>query len=99
MRPLRFAALLQYRWPKFTTVRTFHEVAVLDGSTSDVIAEYSGLPAAIKRAYGKGRLIFPGSMLGPGIRAGEAEAQQLAASLSRASDLQEDFVSEASANK
>lgn len=72
---------VQYRWPAFALVRAFHQVALLNCPAADVIAEYSGVPVAMKRRYGNGGVVFLGSMLGPGIRAGEPQARQVAEAL------------------
>ncbi len=82
---------VQYRWPTVAMVRAFHQVASLDCSRDEIAAEYDGAPVAIRRAFGKGGLVFLGSMLGPGIRAGDPQARQVAQRWLGMSDFQEDF--------
>lgn len=81
--PVERNLYVRYRWPVDTMVRAFHEVAEVRCSPDEAIAEYQGVPIAMKSARGKGGLIFLGSMLGPGLAAGEAEAHQIAAGFLR----------------
>ncbi len=78
---------VHYRWPVVAMVRAFQEVALLDCSPQEAAAEYGGAPAAIRRPYGHGGLVFVGSMIGPGIRAGEPQAWQVGRRLFGLSDL------------
>lgn len=82
---------VHYRWPVVAMVRAFHRPAVLDCAPGEVIAEYDGAPVAMKRGYGNGGIVFLGSMLGPGIRAGEPEARQVAQAFFRLSDFEKNF--------
>jgi len=78
---------VHYRWPATAMVRAFHQVSLLNCSADEMVAEYDGVPVAMKRAYGNGGLILLGSMLGPGIRAGEPQALQVVQALFRPSNL------------
>src|SRR5205809_1559253 len=69
---------VDYTWPRPAKVRDFSRVAPLGRQEGggEVIAWVGGLPVALKRSSGRGRLIFLGSPLGPALWAGDAEARR-----------------------
>jgi hypothetical protein len=67
---------VDYAWPRPAQVRDFSRVVPLGRQAGEVIARVDGLPVALKRSSGRGRLIFLGSPLGPALWAGDAEARR-----------------------
>jgi len=67
---------VDYTWPHPAKVRDFSRVVPLGRQAGEVIAWVDGLPVALKRQSGRGRLIFLGSPLGPALWAGDAEARR-----------------------
>lgn len=67
---------VDYTWPRPAKVRDFSRVVPLGRQAGEVIARVDGLPVALKRSSGRGRLIFLGSPLGPALWAGDAEARR-----------------------
>src|SRR5216117_2175216 len=69
---------VDYTWPRPAKVRDFSRVVPLGRQEGggEVIAWVDGLPVALKRSSGRGRLIFLGSPLGPALWAGDAEARR-----------------------
>jgi hypothetical protein len=69
---------VDYRWPSRATIRDFSRVVPLgrQGKGDEIIAWTDGFPVALKRASGRGTLIFLGSPLGPALWAGDAEARR-----------------------
>ena len=67
---------VDYAWPRPAKVRDFSRVVPLGRQTGEVIARVDGLPVGLRRASGRGRLIFLGSPLGPALWAGDAEARR-----------------------
>jgi len=67
---------VDYTWPRPAKVRDFSRVVPLGRQTGEVIARVDGLPVGLRRASGRGRLIFLGSPLGPALWAGDAEARR-----------------------
>ena len=69
---------VDYTWPSAAKVRDFSRVVPLgrQAGGGEVIAWVDGLPVALKRQSGHGRLIFLGSPLGPALWAGDAEARR-----------------------
>ena len=66
---------IHYLWPATFTVRDFSRAIPIAAKGEDVIA-YAGLrPVAVRKQVGSGLLVFLGSPLGPGLRAGEPEAR------------------------
>ena len=66
---------VDYTWPRPAKVRDFSRVVPVEGQ-GEMIARVDGLPVALKRSSGRGRLIFLGSPLGPALWAGDAEARR-----------------------
>jgi hypothetical protein len=66
---------VDYTWPRPAKVRDFSRVVPLGRQAGEVIARVDGLPVALKRPSGRGRLIVLGSPLGPALWAGDAEAR------------------------
>ena len=67
---------VDYTWPRPAKVRDFSRVVPLGRQTGEVIARVDGLPVGLRRASGRGRLIFLGSPLVPALWAGDAEARR-----------------------
>lgn len=67
---------VDYTWPRPAKVRDFSRVVPLGRQAGEVIAWVDGLPVALKRSSGGGKLIFLGSPLGPALWAGDAEARR-----------------------
>ena len=67
---------VDYTWPSPAKVRDFSRVVPLGRQSGEVIARVDGLPVALKRQTGRGRLIFLGSPLGPALWAGDVEARR-----------------------
>src|SRR6266568_4176090 len=67
---------VDYAWPRPARVRDFSRVVPLGRQAGEVIARVDGLPVALERSSGPGRLIFLGSPLGPALWAGDAEARR-----------------------
>ncbi len=67
---------VDFTWPYPAKVRDFSRVVPLERQAGEVIAWVDGLPVALKRRSGRGRLIFLGSPLGPALWAGDAEARR-----------------------
>ena len=72
---------VRYSWPIETLVRSFGNPATLSCSPQEVIACFDGKPVAYRRPVGKGGWLHLGSMLGPHLRSGDREAQELARAL------------------
>jgi hypothetical protein len=66
---------VDYAWPRPAQVRDFSRVVPVQGQ-GEIIARVEGLPVALRRPSGRGRLIFLGSPLGPALWAGDAEARR-----------------------
>ncbi len=80
-RPGRVSELfVEYAWPVRQIVRGFGVGTLLE-STEGVIAWSGAKPVCCRRNLGKGGVIFLGSMLGPGLGAGEREAKNIARQL------------------
>ncbi len=77
----RSSTYIRYRWPIKCSAGGFHDSVRLECLPDEVIAECAGEPVAMKRAIGKGGLVFLGTMLGPGIRAEEREARVIGQTL------------------
>src|SRR6266571_3846562 len=67
---------VDYTWPRPAKVRDFSRVVPIGRQAGEVIARVDGLPVALKRSSGLGRLIFLGSPLGPALWAGDSEARR-----------------------
>jgi hypothetical protein len=81
---LRFSAFrpttdlyAEYAWPIERLVRTFDVCTPLRPSSGEIIGQCGSVPAACVRRIGLGGIIFLGSMLGPGLAAGEPEAREV----------------------
>jgi hypothetical protein len=70
-------AYVEYSWPLRRLVRHFSMIAPVACSPSERMAECCGIPVCAKRSYGRGAIIFLGSMLGPGLLAEETEAHEV----------------------
>jgi hypothetical protein len=68
---------VQYRWPSAALTRCFSAAIPVACSPAETIATYGNTPVALKRALGRGGVIFLGSMLGPNIRAADAQAHTI----------------------
>ncbi len=67
---------VDFCWPVPTKVRDFTRVVPITAQAGEVIGWAEGLPIAMKRKVGRGRLIFLGSPLGPSLLAGDHEARR-----------------------
>ena len=67
---------VDYTWPRPAKVRDFSRVVPLGRQAGEVIAWVDGVPVALKRPGGRGNLIFLGSLLGPALWAGDAQARR-----------------------
>ena len=75
--PSHSTPYIDYVWPAQLSVRDFSKAIPLSAEPAEVIA-YAGQQAvAVRKAVARGTLIFLGSPLGPGLRAGEPEAHSL----------------------
>lgn len=72
---------VDYDWPCRTLVRGFERITPVGCLADEVIARFSGIPVCSKHFIGSGGVIFLGSMLGPGLFAGEREAYQAGAGM------------------
>ena len=72
---------ISYKWPVPILTRTFSAITPVSCAPAQVVARYGSIPVAMKRRLGRGGVVFLGSMLGPNLRAGEREAQQIAAAI------------------
>ncbi len=67
---------VEYGWPVRQLVRGFDGGTLLESGVG-AIAWSGGKPVCCRRKLGRGGLLFLGSMLGPGLGAGEREAGQV----------------------
>jgi hypothetical protein len=67
---------VDYIWPFRMKVRDFSPVVPVSPREGNVIGWAHGLPVALKRRLGKGKIIFLGSPLGPALLAGDIEARR-----------------------
>jgi hypothetical protein len=65
---------IDYVWPAKLSVRDFSRVIPVSAEPSHVIAYAGHRPIAVRKSVARGTLIFLGSPLGPGLRAGEPQA-------------------------
>lgn len=72
---------IEYVWPLRRLVRDFGMITPVGCSSAERIAEFAGTPVCAQRRVGKGRIIFLGSMLGPGLLAEEREAHDVGAAI------------------
>jgi hypothetical protein len=70
-----------YRWPQATLVRKFETITSVECDPGEAIASYAGVPIGMKRGFGRGGIVFLGSMLGPHLKAGDPDAWRLGAAL------------------
>jgi hypothetical protein len=75
--PKASSKYVNYAKPLATSVRSFHAVTPIQCPPSNAIAYFHEHIVGATRAIGKGRLVYLGSMLGPGLLAEEYEAQQV----------------------
>lgn len=68
---------VQYRWPSPALTRCFTAAIPVACSQAEAIATYGTTPVAVRRTLGRGGIIFLGSMLGPNIRAEDAQAHAI----------------------
>jgi hypothetical protein len=66
---------VNYLWPQDANVRDFSRVIPVLADEGNVIGKVGALPVALKRRVANGTLILLGSPMGPGLRAGDPEAQ------------------------
>lgn len=88
--PIRIADLssasnsyVNYVKPLAKLVRGFHAVTPVRCLENEILARFHGHAVCATRTIDKGRLIYLGSMLGPGLMAEEREAWELAECLMR----------------
>ena len=74
---------VQYNWPSKALIRTFGAVTPIACSPTEVIATYKGTPVCAKWTFGRGGIVFLGSMLGPHIQAEDRHAREIGAQLFR----------------
>jgi hypothetical protein len=74
---------VHYSWPRREMTRSFLQPIPVACPDDEVIARHDATPVAMKRRYGRGGIVFLGSMLGPNLYAEEPEAQRIAAALFR----------------
>jgi hypothetical protein len=72
----RSVPYVDYTWPYPAKLRDFSHVVPVARQAGEVIARVDDLAVALKRASGRGTLIFLGSPLGPALWAGDAEARR-----------------------
>ena len=65
---------MQVDWPTPATIRDFSRVLPIFARDGDVIARVNSLSVGVKRAVGRGTLVFLGSPIGPALWAGDLEA-------------------------
>ncbi len=75
------AMYVRYSWPVRAMVRSFGTLRSVTCPSGETIASCLGEGVSFKCRIGNGCFIFLGSMLGPHLRAGDREAQELAARL------------------
>ncbi len=75
---------VRYRWPCAALVRSFSAVIPVACRHTETIAWYGNTPVAMRRSFGRGGLVFLGSMLGPNLRAEEREAHAIGTKIVRA---------------
>lgn len=80
---IREASYLTYDCPERTMVRTFGAIVPIACSRAEQLAEYTGVPVAVRRPMGRGGIIYLGSILGAGLLAQEREAHAVASALLR----------------
>ncbi|MGA8030252.1 MAG: hypothetical protein WB992_24175 [Bryobacteraceae bacterium] len=68
---------IEYSWPARRLVRSFQAATPIRCHSSEVIAEFGGVPVCARRCIGRGGIVYLGSMLGPGLFAEEREAQSV----------------------
>lgn len=68
---------IDYVWPAQLSVRDFSKAIPVSAEPAEVIAYAGQQVVAVRKAVASGTLIFLGSPLGPGLRAGEPEAHSL----------------------
>jgi hypothetical protein len=69
---------VEYLWPSRQIIRTFGACTPLSPISGEIIAHSGDAPVCCIRRVGRGGILFLGSMLGPGLAAGEREAHRLA---------------------
>ncbi len=69
--------------PEKHWVRPFLTPVAVHCRDARVLAQINGVPVAVERRMGAGRIVFLGSMLGPNLLAGEREAREVVAALLR----------------
>ena len=72
---------VEYRWPREAHVRDFSRVIPVSAATGRAVAHWGENPVAWSKRVGAGVLAFLGSPIGPGLRAGDSEANSLLRSM------------------
>jgi hypothetical protein len=72
---------VNYCWPLQRSTRTFESLTPVDCRESEAIALIGGEPVCLAKKWGKGTLVYLGSMLGPALFAEEREAKAIGAAL------------------
>jgi len=72
---------IEYRQPVRRLVRPFLSSVTVLHAQGAVLAQSNQTTVAVEKPMGRGRIIFLGSMLGPGLFAEEREAHEVAAAL------------------
>ena len=75
------ATYLEYTRPIHRLVRTFEAITPVRCDQSAALARLGKHSVCIRKRIGDGTLVFLGSMLGPGVGAGEREAIEVASAL------------------
>lgn len=76
-------AYIEYVWPLRQLVRNFTMFTPVNCLRTERVAELAGVAVCAKRSFGKGGIIFLGSMLGPGLLAEEREAHEVGSAMLR----------------
>lgn len=68
---------VRYNWPSAALTRSFCAAIPVTCSEKEIVATYDNMPVAMRRAIGRGGVIFLGSMLGPNLRAEDSQARAI----------------------
>lgn len=72
---------VEYQWPVRKLVRPFLAAVTVQGREWTPLATMRGGVCAAQKRFGLGKMIFLGSMIGPGLLADEREAHEVMAAL------------------
>jgi hypothetical protein len=79
--PVQADSYISYRWPAQKMLRNFHFLTPVICDEREVMATFQGSPVCAMKQLGRGKIIYLGSMLGPGLMADEREAHDLVGAL------------------